>query len=269
MKIIKFSSGLGNQIYIYLMYLYLKDVYPHERFYGYYNKSFLSKHYGLEVDKVFDITMPPKTLQSDIVAFFCRSLRKVLPSIISTDKNFNIGAVYFDGYWQKKEYLKFINCIHFRDLDVGLVNEKLKVEIQSCYSISLHIRRGDYYSPQFSSIYANICTLRYYQNAINFMITRHPQAVFYVFSDDINWAKENLKAENIKYVDNNRKEKSYIDMYLMSLCKSNIIANSSFSFWAAMLNRNDEKIVVYPEKWKNDECLPDVFPSDWVKMKIK
>ncbi len=249
-----------------MMYLYLKKRFPSEKFYGYYNKKFLSKHNGLEIDKVFDVNLPKNTWVSDTVAFFCRVLHRLFRNLIATDNNCYMKAIYFDGYWQKNKYLEFADFIHFRDLDIGLDNERIKNEMNSCYSVSLHVRRGDYYTPQFSDIYANVCTLTYYQRSIDYIVSEHPDATFWVFSDDINWAKENLKAGNIKYVENNRQDKSYIDMFLMSNCKSNIIANSSFSFWAAMLNKCKDKIVIYPGKWKNDGYLPDVFPSDWVKI---
>ena len=81
------------------------------------------------------------------------------------------------------------------------------------------------------------------------------------------WVKDNLNIPNCIYVDNNKAENSYIDMYLMSICKHNLIANSTFSWWAAWLNKNESKIVVMPQKWILRDYLPTgIFPEEWVKI---
>jgi hypothetical protein len=88
---------------------------------------------------------------------------------------------------------------------------------------------------------------------------------FLVFSDDINWCEENLKLENSIYIND---EKDYNELYLMSLCDNNIIANSSFSWWGAWLNKNDDKLVVGPTKWFGpaiNHKTSDILPDEWIK----
>ena len=87
------------------------------------------------------------------------------------------------------------------------------------------------------------------------------------FSDDIEWARENIKEPNIEFIDWNKKENSYKDMQLMSNCRHNIIANSSFSWWGAWLNGNQNKIVIAPHKWAGMEGTRDVVPDNWIKLK--
>jgi hypothetical protein len=92
---------------------------------------------------------------------------------------------------------------------------------------------------------------------------------FFIFSDDTEWAQENLYFEHpFKFITHNGAEKSYEDMRLMSLCRHNIIANSSFSWWGAWLNRNPEKIVIAPRKWFNDPSIntDDLIPENWIKI---
>lgn len=264
MKIVSFSSGLGNQIFIYLFYKYLRGKYPYEQIFGYYNKKKLNKHNGLEVEKVFDILLPPRSFLTDVIAFFCRKLNGIgIKRFRTTDNPYNENAIYFEGYWQYKKFLrKEPDFIKYRNFDLDDENTSILNCIKGSDSVSIHVRRGDYLEPQFASRYGNIATLDYYNQAIQIVRGKVYNPRFFVFSDDIEWVKDNLKLDNTVYVTHNKGKNSYLDMFLMSNCKHNIIANSSFSFWAAMLNKNDGKIVVYPSKWTNMRT-PDYFPESW------
>jgi hypothetical protein len=91
---------------------------------------------------------------------------------------------------------------------------------------------------------------------------------FYIFSNDIEWCRANLQLKNVMFIDWNSDKESYKDMLLMSHCKHNIIANSSFSWWGAYLNMNPNKRVVAPSKWfKNSDINDqDVIPNEWIKI---
>jgi hypothetical protein len=106
--------------------------------------------------------------------------------------------------------------------------------------------------------------LDYYQKSINLINSRVKDPKYYVFSDDMDWVKKNLIIKNAVYVEGN---KGGVDLQLMSLCKHNIIANSTFSWWGAWLNNNPEKIVISPKKWFNDMNMKnDIIPEDWIKI---
>lgn len=169
-----------------------------------------------------------------------------------------------NGYFQSEKYF-----IHNKEkiLELYCIDDFSKKEIEKKYgeilnknTCSLHVRRGDYlglinHHPP--------CSLSYYNQAINEFSN---DTIFLVFSDDINWCKEVFTGDNFIFIENN---KDYIDLWLMSLCKNNIIANSSFSWWGAWLNKNENKKVVAPSKWFGNAIshnTNDLIPSEWKKI---
>ena len=131
-------------------------------------------------------------------------------------------------------------------------NEEMVKQIQNTQSVSLHIRRGDYLNPENKSIFDGICTESYYEQAIEEIKKSVKDAIFYIFSDDPEYAREKYIGEEYIVVDINHGDDSFFDMYLMSLCKHNICANSTFSFWGARLNQNENKIMIRPLKQRNN-----------------
>ena len=131
--------------------------------------------------------------------------------------------------------------------------------------ISIHVRRDDYLSSKYVSGFGGICTIEYYNKAVERIKEEVIDPVFYIFSDDINWCRENLKLEQGVFIDWNTGKESWQDMFLMSQCKHNIIANSSFSWWGAWLNSNSEKIVIAPRIWWNG-LKDDVVPDSWIRI---
>lgn len=263
MKIVNFTPGLGNQIFEYVFTEYLKKMYPNEKVYGYYNPIFLNKHNGLEIHKIFDVTLPPATKVSNAVAFLCRAVARFYPAVKATDKKYYDKAMYYDGWWQdKKFFLDTIKTIKFRQPVMDETNKELLNAISSSESVSLHVRRGDYLDPQNAKQYGGICTLDYYNKAISMIKEKYINPRFIVFSNDIEWCKANLLIDEATFVTNNTGEYSWMDMYLMSHCMANILANSSFSYWGAMLNINSPQTVIYPKKWSNSHT-PDIFSDYW------
>lgn len=115
-----------------------------------------------------------------------------------------------------------------------------------------------------------VCNLDYYKNAIKKIKQESNPEIYCIFSDDIQWCKENLGSfleENITiYVNWNKGKNSYRDMQLMSLCNYNIIANSSFSWWGAWLNNHNDKIVISPKTWMNKSIINDPICDDWIRI---
>lgn len=179
------------------------------------------------------------------------------------------GDIILHGHFQNEKYFEgYENIIRqeftFKKPLTGK-NLELADKIKNSESVAIHIRRSDYIN---DSNFA-LCPVSYYEKAITMVSEKIANPHFFIFSEDFDWVKENIKLENrsVEFVDWNKKEDSYIDMQLMSLCKHNIIANSSFSWWAAWLNNNAHKMVYAPSRWfgeerRNDD-LKDFYPKDW------
>lgn len=134
-------------------------------------------------------------------------------------------------------------------------NKKMAERIRSDESVSVHIRRGDYLDAANTATFGNICTEEYYAGAIREMKQIYPSAHFYVFSDDIPYVKEKYDGKEYTVVDINKGKDSFYDMWLMSNCKHNICANSTFSFWGARLNRNEGKVMMRPSIHRNSQTF--------------
>ena len=180
---------------------------------------------------------------------------------------------YLNGYWQSEKYFNSIREILLKDLVIKKeMSEQCKLTkdlILNSNSVSLHIRRGDYLSDKNANEFHGTLPLDYYYKAMAHLNVLYKDLKVFIFSDDMDWVKANLKLTNeCVYVDFNTGENSVFDMYLMSQCKHNIIANSSFSWWGAWLNQNSQKTVIAPEKWFADKNLntKDLIPNSWLKM---
>jgi len=176
------------------------------------------------------------------------------------------------GYWQSERYFSDFSQQIKKDFQFKEVfdkkNMKMVERISRGTSISLHVRRGDYVSnPTNLSIYA-ACNFNYYNEAIEYMAERVENPKFFIFSNDVLWVKKNLRiAFPCDYIDFNTGKQSYNDMRLMSFCKHNINANSSFSWWGAWLNDSKNKIVIAPKKWFSSPLNDsDLVPGDWVRL---
>jgi hypothetical protein len=180
--------------------------------------------------------------------------------------------VCLQGYWQSQKYFASIRTILQKDLQLkvgfNVVNENMLEEIKNTQSVSMHIRRGDYVSNPITNEVHGVLPLSYYENAVKYIKEKVKHTYFYIFSDDIPWVKENLSvAKNTAFVDFNDSTHDYFDFALMKECKFHIIANSSFSWWAAWLSDYKNKIVIAPEKWfQADLDTTDLLPEDWIKL---
>lgn len=175
------------------------------------------------------------------------------PEILSFEK------MYLSGYFACEKYYADIlydlqERIQFPPSD-NPMNAQMAQEMKNCNSVSVHIRRGDYLKQENAEVFGNICTDAYYGKAISVVKDKVADAHFYLFSDDISYVKERFKGEEYTIVDINHGEDSFYDMWLMSNCKHNICANSTFSFWGARLNSNEQKIMIRPTIQKNSQVF--------------
>ena len=282
MKIIQFLGGLGNQMFQYALYKALQKKHPNVKadLHGYRNYAL---HNGFELENIFNIKLnkiSPFTknlYNKHNRKWLYRKLRRVLnlrnayqeekslfafdPSILADPK-----SRFYWGYWQNLQYFEAIAeelkiDFEFKQELTG-ENQQILEQIKQTDSVSIHVRRGDYLK---DPLLGGLCGPEYYQTAINYMQANVASPVFFVFSDDIAWCQKHLTLEQAKFITWNKGTDSYIDMQLMSACKHNIIANSSFSWWAAWLNPNVAKMVIYPKKWVNDHQTIESMstPENW------
>ena len=181
---------------------------------------------------------------------------------------------YLNGYWQNSRYFQNIEPIIREEFKfpfiIDKVNNERLIRINKENSISLHVRRSDFVNNKHHKIHG-ACSIEYYRKAAEYISSKIELPFFFVFSDDIDWAQKNL---NLRYpcefVSCNIGKQNYIDMQLMSLCKHNIIANSSFSWWGAWLNMNPEKIVIAPKQWFVNETknaqTNNLIPDTWIRL---
>ena len=179
---------------------------------------------------------------------------------------------YLMGNWQsERNFSQVANTIRadftFNALTVGR-NIELAELIRKTNAVSLHVRRGDIASNPASLAIHGLCSLDYYRRAIEYVAAKVQKPEFVIFSDDMEWARENLHINfPCHYVDHNKGLESYNDMRLMSMCHHHILANSSFSWWGAWLNPKESKIVVAPQRWFSANYdSSDIVPSYWSQM---
>ena len=295
MNKVSMYGGLGNQMFQYAFFTALNAQGNKNRlsFSGY---LYYKHHSGFDLCRAFKIAMPLHlkllnfflnyggvVYKNKAGAFFFRKLvtwyHQKKYFIYSEKEEFEFDTnvfkqqnVFFKGTWQSALYFKDIAETIMQKFVFNVpeddANKKIIEQIINCNAVSIHIRRGDYFSENWYSSHNVIKSTDYYTKAIHLIESKINNPYYFVFSDDIEWVKENLKLINCTYINNNKDKKSYADMYLMSLCKHNIIANSTFSWWGAWLNRNENKIVVMPEKWLNTKDCNQIFPDKWIKLKV-
>ncbi len=248
MIICKLMGGLGNQLFQWAASQSAKIKYNTE---CYYEVDYFINNHGWKFELLeFDIEEPKVLGQNTFV----------LPTIGDSFHYRELpNDCYMNGYWQSEKYFKDIKEILRKQLEVS---EEKKDNILNLYpfmkdeTVSLHVRRGDY----LKASHVHPCqTLDYYDEAVD--LAAKSDTNILVFSDDIEWCKQNFKYDNMYFAEN---QTNVTDMHSMSLCSHNIIANSSFSWWGAWLNNNIEKKVIAPKNWFADGTYSgDIVPEDW------
>ena len=292
MKIVNILGGLGNQMFVYAMYLALKEAHPNEDIYI-CKRSYKGYplHNGYELGNVFGADAPEASLWQLVKIAYpywnyrtWQLMRHFFPKrscMLSgtEDIPFDYENVtrkedgFYDGYWQNENNFLPIRDKILEVFSFPQFNDKRNIELAELITnkrtVSCHVRRGDYLKDPLYGV----CTSEYYVKAIDEINRKVSPDLYCVFSDDVKWCKENLgeiigKDKEIVFVDWNKGENSFRDMQLMSLCNHNIIANSSFSWWGAWLNNHDDKVVVAPNIWMNKPMVNDPLCDSWIKIKV-
>ena len=260
-KIVVFQGGLGNQLFQYAFLSKMRDL----GYKPFYLNHASDSHNGFEIQKYFVTNMKEcHPIFYSIFRYMEKLYRHGAHFVFSTEKYFSVRKFFQCGYWQDLRFLPNGEIVKFKKLSLDENNKRMIDIMNSSNSIAIHVRRGDYLLPPHNKVFAGICTKEYYQKAINIMKQKLDNPKFFFFSNDMEWVKANIQLENVDsyYIDWNIGDKSVFDMYLMSQCKGNILANSTFSFWGARLGKKN--IVIYPKKWFNTMEPPNIFPSNWI-----
>jgi hypothetical protein len=288
MIVVKLMGGLGNQMFQYALgrklsisnkvplkfdLTFLNDRTFKENF---TYRDFELNKFNLEIEYANKEEINYFQKQNNLFNFYQYHFGLKKNNLYITEKNkFHnfeklYNNLYLDGFWQSELYFKDIRIVLLKDFqfkNINNENEKILDKIMSTNSISVHIRRGDYVNNKIINNYHGTCPLEYYEESIKYFKERVIEPTFYFFSDDINWAKEAFGIQkNYVYIDINNNINNQLDMFLMSNCIYNIIANSSFSWWAAWLNQNSQKLTLAPKKWFEQNEPSNIIPENWIRI---
>jgi Glycosyl transferase family 11 len=289
MIIVRISGGLGNQMFQYAAGLSLSmirktDLYLDISWFQDYPADITKRTFRLNVFAIHaGIAQTKQIRKLAEPAAIRRLLDRNKPYFRKSiyyephfhyDPNFRKASfdIILDGYWQSEAYFNEVAERVRQDFAISAPltspTKEMAKKIGAANSVSLHVRRGDYVSDARTFNHHGVCEPAYYTKAIAALKDRLGEMEIFVFSDDIDWVKENISAEFPMTFVNHAGRQDYEDLYLMSLCRHNIIANSSFSWWGAWLNANPDKLVIAPSRWFNDSMADtrDLLPADWIKL---
>ncbi len=286
MIIVNIKGGLGNQMFQYALgkHLTLKnndelkldtDSLSRANEIGNIYRPFALEAFNIKkeiatTEEILPLKYPHGILSKGWRWFSFKILRRfnVLfnPSVLNWT-----GNIYLDGFWQSPNYFEDIRDVLLKEftLTAPLSSETADFAkiISEGSAVSIHVRRGDYATNARVMKEFGVCSTEYYQKAMEKIETAIDSPTYFVFSDDIEWVKENLPVgESAVYIQGIRITDTE-EMVLMSKCKHNIIANSSFSWWGAWLNQNPDKIVVAPTPWFETQPYDkDLIPKSWTQL---
>lgn len=292
MIVTKVIGGLGNQMFQYAagyalarekrvpLKLDIRDFHDYKL------------HQGFELSRIFNISGTPASEEDIRAVLRWRSHPKIF-SLLRRRRlawarssrlvfeprrydEYDVSRIskdcYLHGYWQSERYFSQSASALRKEfqfvLPLSEVNQACANAITSCNAVSLHVRRGDYVTDSKAASIHGVCSLTFYREAVKLISERVSAPTFFVFSDDLDWARANIKLPGAcHFVGHNSGSESYNDMRLMSMCRHHIIANSSFSWWGAWLNSRDDKIVIAPKRWfLVERDTSDIVPEGWIRL---
>ncbi len=286
MIIVKLKGGLGNQLFQYACAKHLAEqnndvlkldlgwyrggvaVGDTARTYGL--DKFAISAQGASEDEIRSVGGRPSALKRLIkkVVGKLRPINSYLfdQSVLGQKEN-----VHLEGFFQSERYFKEIESIIRNEFQLkGEMGDAARVvlqDIEQTNAVAIHVRRGDYVNNKNANAFHGVCSQEYYHQAIELIAKRIDSPKYFVFSDDIEWVKDHIEIPNAVFV-SQKDIADYEELILMSKCKHNIIANSSFSWWGAWLNANPNKIVIAPKQWVSDARVntADAVPESWIRI---
>ena len=292
MNIIRMTGGLGNQMFQYALYLKLKEMGREVKFddvteyAGRENaRPIMLWCFGIDYERATGKEL--NTITDGFMRPVDRIRRKLFgrKSLEYQENGCNFDPVvlqkepaYLTGYFQSEKYFadmkdKVRNAFTFTDRVYKILKQDgfgpVLDQIESCESVSVHFRRGDYVSG--SAIYGGNCTDAYYRKTIEEIRKIHPDATFFLFSNDAPYVKEWVQRfypgdPAFFVIEGSGEEKGYLDLLLMSRCRHQIVANSSFSWWGAYLDVFPEKMVFAPARWFNNQDCQDIYTENMIRI---
>jgi hypothetical protein len=276
MIISRITGGLGNQMFQYALGRHLSIIHKCDLFLdcSYYSTNENFSNRGFELDN-FNINA--KILDNNHIG---NKLIYSIKSKLSSPQVINERSFSFEldvlslprkialhGYWQSEQYFLAIKNIIIEDLSLKIKIKPLFLDlVNQKNTVAVHFRLGDYINNQEVNEIHGVCDPDYYQKAFSFFHGTQENVSFYIFSDDIEWVKKNIHfPENSNFIKGNNHIE---DFQLMRLCNHQIIANSTFSWWAAWLNLKSDKKIIAPKNWFKDTSRnsSDIIPSEWIKL---
>lgn len=287
MIVVRCFGGLGNQMFQYAFYEYLKVNNPENIYFDISDFRVHNHHQGFELRDIFNVDFLETNKRAlNRISFeknnlLNRALGKLFHLQINRNTEFSETLqgvvvpfakfnqdIFFNGFWQDKSYIKpieesirkkflFINPLKDKNLD--LINW-----MADKHTVGIHVRCGDYLkNPNLG----NVCDRSYFEEAIKRILNYDSKVIPLIFTDSQQWVKDNLilPPKSI-LVDWNDGKSSYIDMQLMTMCTHNIISNSTFSWWGAWLNSNPGKIVIMPKVWNRSLNYNSLIWDGWKKI---
>jgi len=293
--IVRLNGGLGNQLFQYAVAYSLaiknQDVMKidliNQSYFGYSASpsghevmNFNIQAQIASADEVESFRTPYGALSSIKRIFNQKVLKRYYhdwhPEIMALK-----GDVYLDGYFQSSQYFSQVSdqlCQEFtlnRSLITNCLDICNLINKERC-SVSVHVRRGDYVNNPRNKVLRDICSPDYFYEAINRLELEFNDVTLIVFSDDIEWVKNNLtwKANTIFISDMLGRNRGSLsaseELFLMSNCHHNIISNSTFSWWGAYLNQNKKKMVIAPSLWNRSQIFnhKNIIPTGWILVPV-
>ncbi len=285
---VQLSGGLGNQMFEYALYLKLKSLGKAVKIddftcYGAGQRRQMLDVFGVSYER---LSMEEYVALTDSNLRLSHRIRRRLTG--RRDLSYREKSVNFDpqvltrepalllGCFQSEKYFSDIadrvrEAFRFRNFVPDARTLDWERQIQNSLSVGVHIRRGDYLDPKYSALYQGICDDAYYERAIAYLKKSLTGARFFFFSNDPEWVKAHYRGADYTVVEGNGEDAGYADLYLMRSCRHQIIANSSFSWWAAWLNDDPHKKVIAPGRWLNvagpvrEPCV-DIYTKEMIRL---
>jgi Glycosyl transferase family 11. len=279
MIVMKISGGLGNQLFQYAVgraiaiqcQVPLKlDVSAYENYKlhnGYRLDNFNINADIANEDEIFHLKGPSNRLFRILRrlgwlkknTYYAEKQRTIYDASV-----FMQASRYLDGYWQNEQYFSEIRPVLLQELwpnqPLSIYAQAHQTKIQQTHAVSIHVRRGDYLNhPEIG-----VLDIDYYKRAVDYIKEKVESPVFFIFSNDLSWCRDNFNfVDDPIFIEDTQTEID--DLMLMCQCQHNIIANSSFSWWAAWLNSKPDSIVIAPKKWRIDDAENYKYlPSRWI-----